>query len=185
MPRLPASQESPLMTVGGRPRNYVAPLAGSLSRSKCYSATRPCRRPSGTLARSKIWCTHPTTGLSCGWLCEPNGRPLRLRGSRHAQRLQRRCHRIGEKHGVYALYDVAGDIEKVPFVFQGDQCLACAVVHCDLQRFGQGPHRLDVPLDAQVAEDDEARLNWQSLEGRVDGDDQGNPGLASDMVGEQ
>ena len=27
-----------------------------------------------------------------------------------------------------------------------------------------------------------ARLDWQSLEGRVDGDDQGNPGLASDMI---
>ena len=71
--------------------------------------------------------------------------------------------RIGEKNRVHSFHDVAGDFEKVPFVFQRDQCLARAVIHGNLQRLGQGPHRLDVPLDAQVAEDDEARLDWQSL----------------------
>lgn len=60
--------------------------------------------------------------------------------SRHTQRLHRRRHRIGEEHGVNPLHDVAGDFEKVSFVFERDQCLACAVVHCNLQRLGQGPH---------------------------------------------
>ena len=55
----------------------------------------------------------------------------------HAQRLHRRRHRIGEEHGVNPLHDVAGNFEKVPLVFQRDQCLACAVIHCNLQRLGQ------------------------------------------------
>jgi hypothetical protein len=42
-------------------------------------------------------------------------------GSRHAQRLHRRRHRIGEEHGVNPLHDVAGDFEKAPFVFQRDR----------------------------------------------------------------
>jgi hypothetical protein len=57
-------------------------------------------------------------------------------GSRHAQCLHRRRHRIGEEHGVNPLHDVAGNLEKVPFVFQRDQCLTCAVVHRNLQRLG-------------------------------------------------
>ena len=47
-------------------------------------------------------------------------------GSRYAQRLHRRRYRIGEEHGVNPLYDFLGDFEKIPFVFQWDQCLACS-----------------------------------------------------------
>src|SRR5208337_284876 len=82
-------------------------------------------------------------------------------------------------------HDVAGDFEKIPFVFERDKCLASTVVHCNLQRLGQRPHRLDVPLNAQVAENDKARLNWQSLQRRVNGDHQGNPCFARNVIAEE
>jgi hypothetical protein len=42
-----------LMIVAGPQRNYVAPPVGSLNRSSCSWAMPPCRRPSGTWARSR------------------------------------------------------------------------------------------------------------------------------------
>ena len=45
---------------GGPRRSCAARLAANLSRSKCCWATRPCRRQSGTLGRSRISCTHRT-----------------------------------------------------------------------------------------------------------------------------
>ena len=82
------------------------------------------------------------------------------------QRGQRASHRT---QGVDPILSATGDSINVRWqifsqiVFQRDQRLACAVVHRNLQRLGQGPHWLNVPLDAQVAEDDGTRLDWQSF----------------------
>ena len=44
----------------------------------------------------------------------------RTRALRHAQRLHRGRHWIGEEHGVNPLHYVTGDLEKVPLVFKRD-----------------------------------------------------------------
>jgi hypothetical protein len=130
---------------------------------KCRSAD-PCSRPP----------TEQLQGRAPGWLGHRSERRARVLPeilhsftaayvSRYAQRLHRCRYWIGEEYGVDPLHDVARDFEKVPFVFERDQRFTCAVVHRNLQRFGQGPHCLDVPLDAQVAEYDGPRLHWQYL----------------------
>jgi hypothetical protein len=58
-------------------------------------------------------------------------------------------------------------VEEVPLVFQRHQRPPSPIVHCHLQGFCKRTHRLDVSLNAQVAEDDEAGLHGLSLDRRV------------------
>src|SRR5271157_3212113 len=74
------------------------------------------------------------------------------RPSEDSKRLHRRRHRIGVEDRIDPLYHVTGDFQEAPLVLQGNQRPACAVVHADMERLGEGFHRLDVPLDAQVSQ---------------------------------
>lgn len=56
---------------------------------------------------------------------------------RHPQRLHRCRHRIRKEHRINPFYDVPRDFEEVAFVLQGDQRLSSAIVHGNLQWFGQ------------------------------------------------
>lgn len=82
-----------------------------------------------------------------------------LRGwlSAYPERLERGTHRITVKNRIYSLYDVARNFEKVSLVFDGNQRPARTVVHPSLQRFGERAHRLDVSLDAHVAQNEHRR----------------------------
>ena len=55
------------------------------------------------------------------------------------------------------LHDVGAHVEEVPLVLDRDQGPLRAVVLRDLERLGQRPQRLDVALDAHVAEDEQRR----------------------------
>ena len=77
----------------------------------------------------------------------------------HPQRLHRRGEGVSVEDRVNALDDVTGDVEKVTFVFYGDERAASAIVHADLQGFDQGAHGFEVTLDAEVAQDEQDSKN--------------------------
>ena len=62
---------------------------------------------------------------------------------------------VAEEDGVDSFDDVGAHVEEVSLVLDGDEGAAGAVVHGDLEGFGQGAEGLDVALDAHVAEYEE------------------------------
>ena len=59
---------------------------------------------------------------------------------------------------------VAADLEIASLILDRDQGALRAIVHGDLERLDQGPHALDVPLDAEVAENQQRRGDGRFLE---------------------
>jgi hypothetical protein len=66
----------------------------------------------------------------------PGTRPI---GSIEPKRLEGGRLGIPEEDRVYVFDDIACDLQKASFVFQGDQRAFCTVVHGKLQRFREGP----------------------------------------------
>jgi hypothetical protein len=84
--------------------------------------------------------------------------------SRHPERLQRSGLRVAVEHRIDVLHDVRAHVEEVPLVLDGDEGSLRAVVLRDLEGLGQGAQRLDVALDAEVAEDEEAGRDGRTPE---------------------
>src|SRR5207248_1439502 len=92
---------------------------------------------------------------------------------------------VAVEDGVDALHHVGGDFQEVAFVLGGDEGAAGAVVHGDLERFRESAHRLDVALDAEVAEHQEGRQDGALAKSGVDGDHQPHADLAGDVIGKE
>ena len=85
----------------------------------------------------------------------------------HDLHLHRRRLRVAVEDRVDVLHDVGAHIEEVPLVLDRDERALRAVVHRDLERLGEGPERLDVSLDAHVAEDEQRRADGRLPQRRV------------------
>ena len=75
-----------------------------------------------------------------------------------------------------------GDVEEVALVLDRDQRPLGTVVHGDLQRLGERPQRLDVPLDAHVAEDQSAAVTERLADRRVGRDEESHADLGLDPI---
>src|SRR5690606_18762462 len=76
-------------------------------------------------------------------------------------------------------------IEKVPLILDGDEGTLGTVVLGYLQGLGERAQRLDVPLDAHVAEDEERGANGGLAQRGVAGDEERHAELGLDSVREE
>ena len=83
------------------------------------------------------------------------------------------------------LHDVGADVEEVSLVLDRNESALRAVVLGDLQGLRQRAQRLDVPLDAHVAEDKERGADRRLSERRVAGDEERHAHLGLDAIREQ
>jgi hypothetical protein len=83
------------------------------------------------------------------------------------------------------LHDVGADVEEVPLVLDGDEGALGAVVLRDLERLGERAQRLDVALDAHVAEDEERGADAAPCATPSSGDEERDAELGLDAVREE
>src|SRR5579862_205012 len=97
-----------------------------------------------------------------------------------------RSHRgVAVKDWVKLLSYISGDLEKLPPVLDWDECPARPVLHRKLAGFHKGPDTLYVALDADVAKNDQRRLNRYPLYRGNDGDNHRHTAFTGDPVLQQ
>ena len=103
-------------------------------------------------------------------------------GSIQAECFERRRLRIAEENRVDVLDDVAGHFEEAALILNRDKGLFRAVIHGDLKRLDERPQAFDMPLNADIAED-EHRRDWRGFLQRGERrDEETEPDLSLDAI---